>query len=210
MTSCCSGVSTPASAWDRGITWRNELVEVSPSNFLALDVSFVSDKVVRAVTDGHEDDLIASYIRTATEMCEAYTFKSVRPQRRQQIMSGFPAGPVEIQYGPVREIVSVEYYDGDNALQAYGGSPPSYVLVPGTRPTLELGVGESWPSTATRAGAVVITYDAGYERAQDIPHLIRTGIGIVVAELYKNPDLSNADSQAANLLNLDFFWKRRW
>jgi hypothetical protein len=222
--------------WDKGLRWRTEFVSLIDIQqpFYAVTVDFVTEKVLRALTDGHEDDLVQNYIEAATEMCEAYTDKSVRPQQRRQIMSGFPAGRViQLQRGPVHSIRSVDYYDAANQPQNFGGilvpipvgaplpAPPPpippepppvppYVFVPGSRPTLQLQVGASWPATAVREDAVVITYWAGYENAADIPMLIRTGIAHVVGELYKNPDLSNADDQVPNLLNLDYYWQRRW
>jgi uncharacterized phiE125 gp8 family phage protein len=195
--------------WDEGIRWQTEGdAAVTSPPWQAVSVKFVTEKILRALTGGYEDDLIAGYIETATDVCEAYTDQSVRPQRRRQVMSGFPAGRVELQRGPVRAMVAVTYYDPANVEQLLPES--AYVLIGGKRPTLEPAVGTTWPATATRGDAVAIKFDAGYEVPEDVPAMIRTGIGAFVGELYKNPDLSNADAQVANTLNLDYFWKRHW
>lgn len=192
--------------WHAGLTLQTELLSVT-ANFLAVDVRYVADRVIRAFTDGEEDDHIANLIRTATEIAEDHSHRAIRPSVRRLLMTGFPSSYVELPYPPVIEVQSVEYYDGDNQLQDYGGSPPSWILS-GFR--LEPGVGLSWPSTTARAGAVVITYRAGYETKSQVPWKVKQGIAVLAGELYKNPDLSNADGQVANLINLDHFFPRHY
>ena len=191
--------------WHHGLTLQHELVSVT-ENFLALSVSYVTEKVLRAFTDGHEDDLVANLIRAATEIAEDHMHRAVRPSVRRLYLSGFPTSYLELT-PPVLGVDTVQYYDGDNTIQNYGGSPPSWTLV-GFR--LEPGVGEVWPATADRAGAVVVTYQAGYASREDIPWKIRHGIAVLVGELYKNPDLSNDAGQVPNLVNLDHFFPRHY
>lgn len=201
-----------ACAWDHGVRWKTELVSTT-AGFLALDVDFVIQKVLRAVTDVNETELIEGYIRAATQICKRCTDESVNPERLNLILDRFPARQIELQSPPVRSIVSIEYYDSENVLQAYGGSPPSWIFVTGGRhgkPTVQPGVGQTWPATAVRPDAVTVTYDVGYVKRDQIPPLYSTGIALVVGELYKNPDLSNADGQTENLLGLSHFFPRRW
>lgn len=201
------------SAWHQGLNVRTELVSVE-SGFLAIGVKFVAEKIIR-VANGHaDDDLIISYIKAATELCEHEMQISIRPQRLAIVSNGMPsAGIFELPGGPVREVVSLEYYDSANALQTLSGSPAPWIFTAGGRDypaTLQPLVGASWASVATRQDAVRVTYDAGYARAADIPQLIKTGIGLAACELYKNPDVSNDMGQAANVLGLSRFWPRRW
>lgn len=200
------------SPWDRGITWRTERVSVE-SDFLALPLDYAAEKILRVKTAGWDDDRIEDLIRTATELCELETDGSVQPQTLRLICSGFPCEYFNLQTAPVRRVTSISYYDGDNVLQEYGGSPPSWILTPGGRvskATVHAGVGETWPSTATRPDAVTVEFEAGFETAEEIPRLLLSGIGLCVAELYKNPDLSNDMGQIRNVLELSRFWPQRF
>lgn len=197
--------------WNDGLTTRSVLVSVD-DEFLALDVEFVAEKILRVKNGGDEDDLIISYIRAATELCEHETQTVVRPTRLSLIASGMPWGGFELP-GPVRDVVSIDYYDGAQVVQTLSGSPAPWVLVPSGRSSPALLYPEaaaSWPSVATRSDAVTVTYDAGYATAAEIPQLLKTGIGLCAAELYKNPDLSNDMGMVKNVLDLSRFWPRRW
>lgn len=197
--------------WHDGLTARTVVVSVDTA-FLALPVVFVAEKIIRVKNEGYEDDLIESYIRAATELCEHETQTWVRPVRLGLITSGTPWGGFELGR-PVRDVVSIDYYDGDQAVQTLSGSPAPWVLVPSgphSPAVLHPATGASWPSVSTRQDAVTVTYDAGYATPEEIPAMLKTGIGLVAAELYKNPDLSNDLGMAANVLNLSRFWPRRW
>lgn len=203
---------TYVAPWDAGIVVHTEVVSVD-QDFLAMPIEYVAERVLRVKNGGCEDDLIANYIRTATEIGEDHGHIIIRPTRLRQLMSALPSGYFELRRTPVRSVFDFEYYDGDNALQPYGGSPPTWILTAGSleqKARLMYGPGESWPVTADRADAVAVTYDAGYETPGDIPHKFRTGIAAIVGELYKNPDLSNDQGQVANLINLSHFFPRHY
>ncbi len=198
--------------WDSGITWKTDRVITDPS-FLAVDVRFISDRVLRAFTSGTEDVLIEGYIAAAMDLYEEETGHSLWPQTITFTASGFPSGPFQLPFGPIRSVESISYYDDTHTAQDYGGSPPSWVFSSGGRystPTLEFGLNESWPTAGTRQDAVTVTYSAGYTDPDDVPALVKNGIAAVVGEMYKNPDLSNEAGQIANVLNLDRFWRKRY
>lgn len=204
--------TTPARVWHDGISFRTVRVSVDET-FIALPVVYVAEKIIRVKNEGYEDDLIESYIRAATELCEHETQTIIRPTVLSLITSGMPWGGFELPGRPVRDVVSIAYYDGDEALQTLSGSPAPWTLVPSgpdSPAALYPAVGASWPTVGTSQQGVTVTYDAGYAIPDDIPHLIKIGIGLVAAELYKNPDLSNDLGMAANVLNLSRFWPRRW
>ena len=193
--------------WDYGIEWRTERVSDDDVNWLALPVVYVADKVLRSKTDGYEDDYIERLIKAATELCEFETGESLTPGTMRLIASGCPCEYFKLQTAPVREVVSISYYDANNETQTYGGSPPSYVLTPGGRvgqATIHLGVGETWPTTATRPDAVTVEYTVGYEDPATIPAKLLHGIGLCVRDMYDNPD-----GDAAQKVNLQRFWPKR-
>lgn len=207
--------------WDTGIEWRTDLVS-SNDNFLAWDIEFIAQKVLRAPAEGHEDDLIRGYIQTATRFVAHECSENIWPEAHRMLLSGFPVASyasaglsspyIQFPVAPVREISSVVYIDGEGE-QSLTSSPPDWIFLPAglrQRARLYPAAGASWPATSTRPDAVTITYEVGYERGEDIPHLLRQAIALVAGELYKNPDLSNADGQVANTLALSRFLPRRW
>ena len=203
--------TTTVRAWSDGISYRTTVVSVDET-FLALPVVYVAEKIIRAKTDGYDDDLIETYIRAATELAEHETQTTIRPTRLSLITSGMPSSHFELGR-PLREMVSVDYYDGDDAVQTLSGSPAPWVLVPSgvdSPALLYPAAGASWPSVYDRPDAVTVTYDAGYATAQSIPQMLRIGIGMVAAELYKNPDLSNDMGMVSNILNRSAFFVRKW
>lgn len=198
--------------WDTGITWKTERVSVNAS-FRPFSVAFASERILRTVTDQLEDGLVDDLILAATELCERESGSLIRPAQHRMLLSGFPCGSIVLPDAPVREVLSIDYVDADGATQVYGGSPPSWNVVTAGRfgkATIELGVGESWPSARTQGDGVVVTYTVGYETPDEIPPLTKQAIALVVAELYKSPDLSNGDGQVANVLGLSRFLPRRW
>lgn len=201
--------------WDQGLRWRSVKQSVDQA-FLPLSVDFVSQRVLRVKNDGAEDDLIEDYIKAATELCTWETKQTIWPTTFHLYLSDLPwsDAPIVLPERPVLEVVSISYYDSDNVLQDYGGSPPSWIVTPGGddgKTTIHLGAGESWPTgLSTRDDAVIVEYTAGYASGAEIPQLLKTGIGLVVGELYKSPDLSNDLGLAANVLGLARFWPRKY
>lgn len=199
--------------WDHNLSWRTELVSVD-ALFMPLATQYVMDKVLRVRNDGEDSDFVEGLIRTAVELYEYETGNSLRPQTLRLYLSGYPCGgEIRLPGGPVRSVESISYYDSSNESQTYGGSPVSYVLVTGGRygqAAVQIGVNETWPSTACRLDAVTVEYETGYESADDIPASVLTGIGLCVAELYKNRELTSDGTVAKNLLSLERFWPKRY
>jgi len=198
--------------WDTGVLWRTDVVSAD-AEFLAIDVPFMRDRVLRAYTGNVEDLLIEHYIKAATAFGERLRGEHITPKVMTLTIDGFPSGAIEIAEGPVRSVSSVAYVDANGDAQEYGGSPPSWVFQAGgrhRRARLSLGYGESWPTAQSVGDAVVVTFAVGYETAEDVPADIKQAIAVTAGEFYKNPDLSNADGQQANVLTMEHFWPRRW
>jgi uncharacterized phiE125 gp8 family phage protein len=200
------------SKWDTGITWHT--TEVSRDDMTPVSLEFVRDKVLRAYTENVEDDLIDHYIRAAAAFGERICGQHILPKTLTLVLSAFPAdGIIEFADAPIRDVLSVEYLDEDGVVQTYGGSPPSWTFLPAGRyhkARLLPGIDETWPTTIDRPNAVTVTFTVGYEAAEDVPVELQQAIAVTVGEFYKSPDLSNNDSQQANVLRLEHFWPRRW
>ena len=198
--------------WDDGIEWRTDITSVEP-DFYAIPIGFVKSAINVVRTD--QDVLIQHYIRAATGLGERLRGEHIAPKTMTLTLSAFPSsGVIEFADVPVREIVSVEYVDGDGASQTYDpGSPPEWVFESGgrhRRARLSPIPGGSWPTAGTQNDAVTVTFTVGYETDSDVPPEIAQAIVVTVGEFYKSPDLSNGDGLEANVLSVAHFWPRRW
>jgi uncharacterized phiE125 gp8 family phage protein len=204
-------VATPALPWHDGIEWRTATT-ATDDNFLAITVDFAKSALNIVRTD--QDDLIEHYIKAATLMGERLSGQHISPKTMTLTLSGFPTGAIEFADGPVRQIASVTYLDDDDVEQTYDtASPHDWVFEPGGRhrkARLTPVPGGSWPTAATRNDALTVTFYVGYEYAEDVPADLKQAIVVTVGELYKSPDLSNADGLEPNVLSVAHFWPRRW
>lgn len=175
----------------RGLNWRSELV--TPPDALPVSVEFIRDRVLRVTNGTIEDDEIEMWLRTAVLDGERQTGRAFMSQRRKAISDGFPPyGPIKLT-PPLIQVVSLEYVDGNGDTQELAVSPAEFQIVPSGRVTkaeLHPLFGQTWPVTRCQPDAVTVTYDCGYERADDVPETLKTGIGLVVGELYKQRTLS--------------------
>lgn len=156
--------------------------------------------VAEGFTD--DDDRLEGYVSAATAMFDAagngYLGRALVTQRWSLVSGGFPAsGRVVLPVPTVQQVVSVTYYDADNAEQTLTAS--SYRLtVNGEFAHVDLVSGQSWPATYNRSDAVTILYDAGYgDAASDVPQVIRQAISIVADGFYK--ERADAESLPAGV-----------
>lgn len=196
------------SAWDYGITWFSR-VSVEPTK-LVLDVPFVRDSVLRVTNGEVEDQKIEMFIRVATRAAEEATRRALSPQTRQLVANGFPCEYFVVPAPPFIELTGFDYYDESGEVQSLAGSPSSVSVVPsGTYKKAQLwpADGGTWPGTATREDAVTITYRCGYTGKSGDLEMIKTGMCLMIAELYKQSSLSIAGTSVVPaVLGLKDFW----
>lgn len=194
--------------WDYGITLRSRRT-ADPTD-LPLTVAYVRDHVLRVANGTVEDTHIERLIMTAVDLYEDETQKAAMPQTWELILSGFPYAQIELPRPPFISITSISYHDDDDASQTWGGSPAEYVVTPSGRyvpAVLTPVVDSSFPSTATRADAVTITYQCGHAGAMLESEL--TGMALVIGELYKQRSLSQVGTSiVAAPIQTARFWKK--
>lgn len=208
---------TPARPWDYGITHVTRRT-VAPTD-TPLSVAYLRDQHLRVTNGSAENEFIALALETAIDACEQHIFAAPRPQRVlmpqtwEMWLSGFPAsGVIQLQRAPVgvTGIVSVAYYDTDDAPQTLTGSPADYVLTPSgpySPAEVRLPSGGSWPSVATREDAVVVTFEAGYADDQAVPARVRQGLALMVGELYKQRTISQVGTSIVEApITVERFW----
>jgi uncharacterized phiE125 gp8 family phage protein len=103
--------------------------------------------------------------------------RSLRPQTLTVNLDRFPAcGAIRLPYGPVLEVVSVQYVDGAGASQSV--DPADYGLTTGD--ILRPAYSTAWPAARNAPDAVTVTYRAGYDGnlPDDIKSAILFGVEI--------------------------------
>lgn len=194
--------------WDYGIGWRSRRT-VEPED-LPFTVAYIRDQVLRVTNGSAEDQYIERCIQAAVDLYEDETQKAAMPQTWELILSGYPCARIELPRPPFIEIESITYYDGDDTLQTWSGSPAEYAVTPSGRyvpATVSLVSGSAFPATATRSDAVTITYRCGHENGMLESEL--TGIALVAGELYKQRTLSQIGTSIVSApLQTSRFWKK--
>jgi uncharacterized phiE125 gp8 family phage protein len=91
---------------------------------------------------------------------------------------------IELHWGPVQSVTTVEYVDTDGDTQTLATSIYKLRTIH-RKAVIELKFGQSWPSVRSDTDAITITYVAGYgTSADDVPQEIRDAITILAGYLY--------------------------
>lgn len=142
-----------------------------------------------------EDALIGAYLAAAISAVEGATGKLLAPRVVSQVI-GFPERdrPVRLWKGPVAAEPApvIAYDDPDGSAQVLG----DYRLVEGSVAQLLPAYGQSWPASALGAGAVRITYTAGYAEG-GVPPALDQAVLLLTAHYYANREAVNSGASAA-------------
>lgn len=129
-----------------------------------------------------DDSRIAVLISAATSYLDGpagILGRALIEQTWQQDYDSFSAAN-RIPIGDAREIVSVTYFDQDNASQALASAVYS-LFSDDAGDYVALKPGQSWPSTYCRPDAVRITWKAGFGTgAGDVPAAIRQAMLLLI------------------------------
>ena len=195
--------------WDHGITWRERIVTAATE--LPIDLPYVRDQFLRTANDDFENEHIDLLIRAATDAAEHDTGRALMAQTREIVLSGFPAEDILLPGPPLIAVTSFAYVDEAGDAQTLDVSPPAFQIRTSgavAKARLLPESGGTWPTTDDVAEAVTITYTCGAEDPSQIPAVIRAGIGIMVAEMYKQRTLSVHDvHNTPSVLQLTRFWR---
>lgn len=158
------------------------------------------------VDDNSQDAAITRSITAAREWVEGYTGLKLVPTEITQHFDSFAL--LRMKGWPVAPdaAIAISYLDSDGVAQVIA----SYRLLAADRPALVLpGLGQSWPSIYSAAGAVTLTYDAGYATPQEVPEVLKQAMLIIIASLFVSREfgLSEDSERAAARLCRQF--KRR-
>lgn len=167
-------------------------------------VSLASAKAMLLVDHSADDALIGSLIAAATAEVQEQASRSLVTQTLRLALDGWPAdGVIRLWRPPVQSVTSVQYYDGDGALQTVPNT--DYVAVLDVSPPVIVPApGKSWAGSLRAFSAVRVTYVAGYGDAATVATAAADLVGLLmglVAVDYENRDsMSNQAMQQRDRL----------
>lgn len=138
------------------------------------------------VTEPDEDSVFLGLIAAVTSVLDGWYGWMGRALITQSWALSFPCfgGGLRLPVGPVSDITSVTYYDGDNVSQTL--NPNVYrILTDPLSSYIALEPGQTWPGYYGRADAVTVEWVAG-EAVADLPAAIKLGMKLLVAHWYEN------------------------
>jgi uncharacterized phiE125 gp8 family phage protein len=167
---------------------------------------------LRLDTDNNEDTLLSSLILAAEQYAEGFTRRKFITETCYYYLEKFPAENfIRLPYGKLQSITSITYKDSDGtettmvkgtdylediisepgrAVLPYGGSWPTDVLYP-TNP-------------------IIVTFVCGYGATPaDIPEDIKTGIKMIVSDLYENRQVQDTQQLFQNNTAYNLLWPYR-
>ena len=161
-----------------------DLTLVTAPDPAAFDGWLTDAKAYLRVDGAADDDLIRDLIRTAVARLDGPRGRLGRALATQTWRVRFDENEVEIPLPlpPLRSITSITYTDPTGSPETMGTG--DYVL-DGTDPAL-LRPRRWWPRTSWSAPGILVTFQAGYGTASDVPAALKTGLLEYVAALYDN------------------------
>lgn len=110
------------------------------------------------------DDLTSKmqgHLISARSSFEKATQRALTIQTWALTLDCFPEDEIELRRCPVQSVTSITYLDGNGVSQTLSTSV--YTTVVRSEPArIALRYGQSWPTTYPQAGAVTVTFVAGY------------------------------------------------
>lgn len=173
-------------------------------------VSLDEAKAHLNVDHDDDDDLIKRLIGAARRLVEGETNRALVPRLLRADFDGFPAGRCDIRLaGQVLRIDAVAYVDNGDTVTLLAGT--DYVTdLSADVARVCLPAGGCWPWVCRQAGAVSVTYVAGYGSVPDdypttpakadVPSDAVAAILLLVGDMYDNRGSDTPRPRAAQAL----------
>jgi len=135
------------------------------------------------VDSSDDDTLIERLIKAARRFSENYTERSFITQTWKARFDKFP-DVIELLYGPVLSITSIEYIDEDGDTQTLSSSNYTTDL---KSKIARITPVDEWPDTDDVTNAVTVTYTAGFGASSaNVPEDIRAAMLLIIGKLYES------------------------
>jgi uncharacterized phiE125 gp8 family phage protein len=177
------------------------LKRITAPGELALSLEAAKAELRMESDETDQDSLIESWIAGITDEAEHYTGRAMVNQEWRLKLDAF-TDEIKLPKPPVTSILCVKYYDPDGILQTL--DPAKYELDKDVEPCiLRPAIGEAWPSTYARTGAVIIDFACGYG-ADDtaVPAGIKLYIQARLAEQFKPDQQGSGDAKNPYVIGL--------
>lgn len=140
---------------------------------------------------GHDefDTEILAQIEAATELTEAYSFRTIS---HSQVSWVGPFWPARLLAPPFDRLVSIEYWGGDGTRQVLQSSG-AVAVANAEMPAEIYPAGDFWPDIADAPDAVKITWLAGYKQPKAT---YKQAIKLLVSQWYETREASLAGTTA--------------
>lgn len=122
-------------------------------------VTLAQAKAHLRVLSDDEDVLIQSYLDGAIALCADHTGRALNATTWRQTFAAW-APCLALTLAPVRDVVELTYVDADGAEQVLDPDDWEWIATPDGA---TVHVTAPWPTTAARADAIRVEFDAGYD-----------------------------------------------
>lgn len=155
-------------------------------------VTLAEVKAQLRLDHSEDDDFIASKIKAARQHLERWCGLAMLTQTLKLQAEDFPAGALTLPRPPLQSVTSIVYRDAAHAAVTLDGAGyivrgvggDGFVAAPG-----------GWPTTDGLAGAVEVTFVAGYGATADlVPEPLREAVRLLAAYLYEHAEAATADA----------------
>jgi uncharacterized phiE125 gp8 family phage protein len=180
----------------RDIRWEDTCLVPPAMEPVSLEVVREQRRITSRSFDGRLD----AWRRAARQQFEEETGLQLITATRQCALERFPVQPaIAVGRAPVQAILSVSYLDGSGTAQEL--DPSQYEMFPqttdspstpaafGPYPTpggIQLINGAAWPTSADRAGAVRIIYQAGFaDDPRGVPELLKYALLMYLGDMHR-------------------------
>jgi uncharacterized phiE125 gp8 family phage protein len=142
--------------------------------------------------DGDDDDLVlASFLAAAEDYVEKDLDRAMmRKTYRLDCKRFYPC--IGLPWSPLSSVQFIKYYDSSNALQTLASSVYD-VNITVEPAQVQLAYNQTWPTTYARPNAVQITYDVGYETAEEVPQLQKQAVLLLIGAWFENREAISTD-----------------
>lgn len=189
-----------------------ELVVVTPPT--EEPVSLTNAKLQCRVDHSTDDALIGIYIAAARECCEQAARRAFVTQTLRLSLDEWPSVRIiKLPMPPLISVTSIVYTDNDGVSITWPST--NYVVDTDSQPgRIVLKTDSAWPINVSlrEAGAIKITYQAGYGAATAVPKKYQMAVQLMLGMMYENREAAgqNALTQIPfgvyEILNSDKGW----
>ena len=157
-------------------------------------ISLEEAKAQLGILDDNDDPRITGLIIAARRFAENYTGLILIAREVTQQADRFGSW-LDLYHWPVRELTSITYLDSYGAVQTLDTT--GYIAMMSRRPVrLAPAINSTWPTAANIPGGISITYQAGYESAEDVPEEAKQAMLLLIRHWYDNSSAVVAGTSA--------------